>query len=708
MPPSLTQPPNPPQPLQKGFYVSYYDREEEKPSKAILLIKNENIIHINYAFLNDNFLIIVYDLNNSVGKETIYEIYDYRTRNLSLIQGVIPHQPGQLKNIIYLESTGKVLILFANETHFWGINIRSDRIPNCEIMDDSSLNCRKCRGKYSQDMIGNCDACLLENAMSKSKKLCVPTIPHCQIYSDDNGNCEQCDYQFEVIPNNYMRKGDYKSRASQCSLFINIQMTKIHLISDLNPRFESFLYLNQGCQGCYPIREGYYLILWVESIESKTWIYNYQFITTKGNEFQSTNGVYEINPLMMSHINVFPNGNYFLTSYDSKNNKVNIFVQKSFLQTFTEAHLIYSLTIPLNFFIHIFNDNQFIVLYPNDIIFMAKMIFFNQSSLEIDQIISLNFSNILVNETGYENISNVVIIQKNNESFLIMWQDYSNLKYQEFSLNGSNVTSITNVTTIEPNLHFQYFSSDYLSDGRLIMVFGNDYPSSIENRTILDSSDIIYFMISGDDTIHEIMGKGGYNPTVVVNNDDSEFVIFMRNSLEIDGMLFSPKVINNCTAYDDTLAICKECESGYILRSSNDSPFCSKIIQNCILYIELDYNKCSKCQTNYKVNQDFSECKNIGTEENNIFTLIFAIVMSCIGFIIVVLIAIYISRAKERKQLQKRADYKIVHVKLEERTVERKYVVFSKSSTLIPFNLESNINKIKQYIHEKMRSNVTK
>jgi len=62
-----------------------------------------------------------------------------------------------------------------------------------------------------------------------------------------------------------------------------------------------------------------------------------------------------------------------------------------------------------------------------------------------------------------------------------MWQDYSNLKYQEFSLNGSNVTSITNVTTIEPNLNFQYFSSAYLSDGRLIMAFGNDYPS-IENN----------------------------------------------------------------------------------------------------------------------------------------------------------------------------------------------------------------------------------
>ena len=44
-------------------------------------------------------------------------------------------------------------------------------------------------------------------------------------------------------------------------------------------------------------------------------------------------------------------------------------------------------------------------------------------------------------------------------------------------------------------------------------------------------------------------------------------------------------------------------------------------------------------------------------------------------------------------------------MKLEERTVERKYLIFSKNSTQIPFTLENNINKIKQYVHKLKQKN---
>ena len=316
----------------------------------------------------------------------------------------------------------------------------------------------------------------------------------------------------------------------------------------------------------------------------------------------------------------------------------------------------------------------------------------------------MDFPDILKYEKDNGISRQIQILLKNDENFILLVIEELFIRYQEFFNNGTNFTKYTK-TDIFSVGWTSTNSSILLSNGRMVSVLGQPYPPE-ENRDILFSSAVLGYKIDNDKNDHEIREKGGYNPTVIANKDEIEFVLFYRRSDRIEGILFSPEIIDNCIAYDDTLAKCRECEAGFILRIPEGifySPKCTRIIQNCDTYNKYNnYNSCEVCQKGYDVSN--GECKKT---ENNILVYVLSTIMTLSIFVVFVYISGHCYLAKKRKKLEKRQDFKILNVKLDEKTLKRKKKLFN-STIDTPFTLENNNRRFIEYIEHLKQKNEVK
>ena len=103
----------------------------------------------------------------------------------------------------------------------------------------------------------------------------------------------------------------------------------------------------------------------------------------------------------------------------------------------------------------------------------------------------------------------------------------------------------------------------------------------------------------------------------------------------------------------------------------------------------------------------FDGSSDVPDDKDKLYIIILIVILSFIGFIVIIVFGICIFKVKRRKNLERRADCKIVHVKLNETTINRKKGL-SKFGYLNPSNVEINTSKIKDYIGELKNRNEVK
>ena len=81
--------------------------------------------------------------------------------------------------------------------------------------------------------------------------------------------------------------------------------------------------------------------------------------------------------------------------------------------------------------------------------------------------------------------------------------------------------------------------------------------------------------------------------------------------------------------------------------------------------------------------------------------------MSVVGFLIFIFISAYVYRVNTRKQLKNRQDFKILNVKLDEKTMNRKKTMFN-TTIHTPLTLENNNKRFMEYIEELKQKNEVK